>query len=64
MQGKISDGGVFKNSVMYYAMENNILKLPPPLPLSLLNDDFYNTEERTLLPFLSDRYDAFQLTKY
>ena len=49
---------------MYYAMENNILKLPPPLPLSLLNDDFYNTEERTLLPFLSDRYDAFQLTKY
>ena len=47
-QGRISDGGVFKNS----AMENNTLKLPPPSPLPLLNDDFYNTEERTLLPFV------------
>ena len=28
VQGRISDGGVFKNSVMYYAMENNTLKLP------------------------------------
>ena len=59
-QGRISDGGVFKNS----AMENNTLKLPPPSPLPLLNDDFYNTEEHTLLPFVFFCHYAFQLTKY
>ena len=32
LQGRISDGGVFKNSAMYYAMENNTLKLPLHAP--------------------------------
>ena len=49
---------------MYYAMENNTLKLPSPHPLPLLNDDFYSTEERTPLPFIFVGDDAFKLTKY
>ena len=49
---------------MYYTMENNTLKLPPPRPLPLLKDDFYNTEERTPVPFAFVGDDAFQLTKY
>ena len=56
VQGRISDGGVFKNSAMYYAMENNTIK-PPPRPLPLLN------EEGNPLPLVFVGNDAIQLTK-
>jgi len=32
-QGKISDGGVFKNSELFKNMENQSLSLPSPTPL-------------------------------
>lgn len=38
VEGRISYGGVLKNSAMCYAMEDNTLKLPSPRPLPLLND--------------------------
>ena len=31
--GRISDGGVFKNCSLFNAMENNTLQIPPPEPL-------------------------------
>ena len=35
-QGRISDGGVYSNSSLSNAIENNLLDLPPlrPLPIS------------------------------
>ena len=50
VEGRISYGGVLKNSAMCYAMEDNTFKLPSPRPLPLLNENFYNTEERIPLP--------------
>ena len=35
--GRISDGGVFKNCSLFNAMENNTLQIPPPEPL---DDDY------------------------
>ena len=64
VQGRISDGGVFKNSALYRALENNTLQLPSPRPLPLLNDSFYNYQDDTPLPFVFVGDDAFQLTKY
>lgn len=32
-QGRISDGGVFKNCELYKKMENNSLNIPAPIPL-------------------------------
>ena len=62
VQGRVSDGGAFKNSAMYCAMENHTLT-PPPRQLPLANDDFYNTEECIPLPFVFVGDDAFQLTE-
>lgn len=33
VQGRISDGGVFKNTVIHHKMQNNRLGLPPAKPL-------------------------------
>lgn len=37
-QGRISDGGVFKNSILYIKLENNDLGLPEDSPLPNLNE--------------------------
>ena len=34
-QGRISDGGVYYNSSLSNAIENNLLDLPPPRPLPI-----------------------------
>ena len=34
-QGRISDGGVYNNSSLSNAIENNLLDLPPPRPLPI-----------------------------
>lgn len=38
-QGRISDGGVLKNSILWNKMENNLLRLPAPNPLTNGNID-------------------------
>ena len=53
VQGRISDGGVFKNSEMYFALENNKFSLLESCRLPLTEDPFV---------FVAD--DAFQLTSY
>lgn len=38
-QGRISDGGVFKNSRLYKLLQSNVLNLPTPEPLEGRNKD-------------------------
>ena len=40
VEGRISYGGVLKNSAMCYAMEDNTLKLPSPRPLPFIERKF------------------------
>ena len=44
-QGRISDGGIFKNCELYKLLASNQANIPPPSPvnnLSDLNDSFYS----------------------
>ena len=58
-QGRISDGGVFKNSALYTAFKNNELNLPEPRPLSNTPDQF-----SPKIPFVFVADDAFALTEF
>ncbi|XP_049277298.1 uncharacterized protein LOC125775091 [Anopheles funestus] len=55
-RGRISDGGVFKNTLLYHKLETNECNLPCPAPLS--------PSSNILVPymFLGDK--AFPLTQY
>lgn len=60
-QGRISDGGVFKNSALYKSLENNELKLPAPcilqtpylikVPYVILADKAFALNNYTMKPF-------------
>lgn len=52
-QGRISDGGVFRNSSMFQKWNDKLLNLPPPVPLP-------NQNEPVPYTFVAD--DAFALT--
>ena len=52
-QGKISDGGVYNNSSSSNAIENNLLDLPPPRPLSISEDpEWTHDHETECLPLI------------
>jgi hypothetical protein len=55
-QGRISDGGVFKHTVLYDKLEREHLEIPLDAPLII-------DHERTLLPFLFVADDAFPLRR-
>ena len=67
-QGRISDGGIFKNCELYKLLASNQANIPPPSPvnnLSDLNDSFlleYNREANIFYVIVTD--DAFPLTTY
>ena len=64
-QGRISDGGVFRNSAFNLALSNNSLNLPDPKPLSATNDPFWVTVgEPKKIPMVFVAGDAFPLTKH
>ena len=63
VQGRIIDGGVFKNSGMYFALENNKLNLPDPCRLPLTENDESDPNSSSV-PFVFVTDDAFQLTRY
>ena len=63
VQGRISDGGVFKNYAMYFALENNKLNLLDPCRLPLTENDESDPHSSSVQSvFAAD--DAFQLTSY
>lgn len=62
-QGRISDGGVFKNTSFYKKMENNDLNLPEPEPLPgrtmpvpyvLVADDAFALSDHVMKPYTTD----------
>ena len=64
-QGRISDGGVYRNSAFYKALENKSLNLPDPLPLPNSKDPqwmFDQTDEPIPYVFVADN--AFPLGKH
>ena len=63
IQGRISYGGVFKNSEMYFALENNKFSLLESCRLPLTEDD-ENDSHSSSVPFVFVADDAFQLTSY
>ena len=54
-QGRISDGSVFKYTILYEKLEQKRLRLPPDQPL---------TEGRIPVPYLFVGDDAFALSHY
>ena len=62
-QGRISDGGVFRNSSFYEKMVNNSLNLPPPRTLpKLCIESWEPLENDDVVPFLFVPDNAFPLT--
>ena len=62
-QGRISDGGVYNNSNLSYAIENKLLNLPEPRVLPVSNDPewIHDQEDPKLFPFVIVADDAFPL---
>ena len=55
VQGRISDGDVFKNSTMYFALKNNKLNLPNKCRLPLTeNDESDQHSSSVLFVFVED----------
>ena len=64
-QGRISGGGVFRNSAFNLALSNNSLNLPDPKHLPATNDPFWVTAgepKKIPMVFVADK--AFPLTKH
>ena len=52
-QGRIRDGGVYNNSRVSNAIENNLLELPPPRPLPISQDpEWIHNHETECFPFM------------
>ena len=64
-QERISDGGVFRNSVFNFRLSINSLNLPNSKPLPASNDPFWlSTGEQKKIPMVFVADDAFPLTKH
>ncbi|XP_060855552.1 putative nuclease HARBI1 [Metopolophium dirhodum] len=63
-QGRISDGGVFKNTTLYKKLENRVLNIPNPcvlqipyavkVPYMILGDKAFALNDYTLKPFMGN----------
>ena len=61
-QRRISDGGVYNNSSLSNATENNLLDLPPPRPLPISEDpEWVHDYETERFPVVIVVDDAFPL---
>ena len=64
-QGRISDGGVFRNSVFNFRLSNNSLNHPNSKPLPASNDPLWlSIAEQKKIPMVFVANDAFSLTKH
>ena len=53
--GRVSDGGVFKNSALFSGLENNTLNIPTPKPI---------LQQHKAIPYMIVADDAFPLKNY
>ena len=61
-QGRISDGGVYRHSTFYTAIENNSLNLPDPIPFPKSIDPVWEYDQSARpVPFVFVADDAFPL---
>ena len=60
-QGRISDGGVMKNTIFWKKLVNNALHLPEPTPLPLSLSQNLVDDERIPVPYFLAGDDAFSL---
>ena len=60
-QGRISDGGVMKNTIFWKKLVNNALHLPEPTPLPLSLFQYRVDDERIPVPYFLAGDDAFSL---
>lgn len=63
-QGRISDGGVYRNTYLYQALENGDLGLPEPIALPKSADPAYIDHEEEPMPYVFVGDDAFPLGKH
>ena len=63
-QGKISDGGVYWNSIFYRATQENLLELLPNKPLSVFSNPYYDRQNTKPLPYVFLADDTFRLGKH
>lgn len=63
-QGRISDGGVYRNCFFYRATQENMLGLPPARPLPVSNNPFYNDQDTEPMPYVFLADDAFPLGEH
>ena len=63
-QGRISDGGVYRNSFFYRATQENLLELPPDKPLPVSNNPYYDSQSTEPMPYLFLAADPFPLGKH
>lgn len=63
-QGRISDGGVYRNSFFYRATQENLIGLPADRPLPVSNNPYYNGQETEAVPYVFVGDDAFPLGKH
>lgn len=73
-QGRISDGGIFKNSSLYKKLQNNDLNLPEPEPLLdgnqreipyfFVGDEAFALADTLMKPFSGTHSKGFLMTDY
>ena len=63
-QGRISDGGVNRNSFFYWATQENLLELLPDKPLSVSNDPYNDSRNTEPMPYVFLADDTFSLGKH
>ena len=63
-QGRISDGGGYRNSFFYKATQENLLDLPPDKPLPVSNNPYYDSQNTEPMPYVFLADDAFPLGKH
>ena len=62
-QGRLSDGGVFKNSSLYAAINEGHITLPSPSPLPGTDEPFWHDAFPNAVPHVIVGDDAFQLSE-
>ena len=63
-QGRISDGGVYRNSFFYRATQENLLELLPNKPLPVFSNPYYDSQNTEPVPYVFLANDTFRLGKH